>query len=112
MYKFLAAIPLLLFFVDASFADPVLLTNTTENPIYRLYAWPSELGPRTFNILGSPLFPGSSAEVDIDNSYGDCIFDFQYDPNSPSDLKKRNYKRKSLGSAELNICKEKNKIKL
>lgn len=93
-------------------ADQITVTNSTATAIFKIYAWPTEFAARTFNILGAPLFPTSSAEIDVDNSYGDCQFTIEYDPNDPADLKKRNRTVKPLTTLEVNLCAAKGKITL
>lgn len=89
-------------------AGRLTVYNNTPKPIYKVFAWPKKLNPRTINILGFPIFPNSKAEVTIDNSYGDCQFVFQFDSNDPTKRKKRNFKKRPHGVAEANICGKNN----
>ena len=93
-------------------ADQVTISNKTESTIYRLYAWPTDLIARTFNILDEPLDDNTDGVVNIDNSYQDCAFTFQFDQNNPTDLKKLNYRRKPLVNVEVDICATKDKVVL
>lgn len=93
-------------------ADQVTVTNSTPNTIYALYSWPYDLAVRTLNILGRPVAPGDSAVVDIDNAYGDCDFMLQTDPNNPTDLKRRNYRRKDIEMRAFNLCQSNGKVEL
>lgn len=93
-------------------ADQVTVTNSTPNTIYALYSWPSDLAVRTLNILGTPVAPGDSAVVDIDNAYGDCDFMVQTDPNDPADLKRLSYRRKDIEMRAFNLCQSNGKVEL
>lgn len=98
--------------VSHAAADQITISNKAGGTIYRVYAWPSDLIARTFNILSTPLQRSSEAVVNIDNSYQDCMFTFQYDLNNPADRRKRNYKRRALETKEVNICKNKGSVYL
>lgn len=93
-------------------ADQITISNKASGTIYRLYAWPSDLVARSFNILNTPLQRGSETVVNIDNSYQDCTFTFQYDLNNPADKRKKNYKRRRLETKEVNICNYKGSVYL
>lgn len=110
----LYALSLALPFIAASQAeaDQVTVSNKASGTIYRLYAWPTDLVARSFNILNTPLHRNSKIVVNVDNSYQDCLFTFQYDLNNPADKRKRNYKRRALQSKEVNICNRKGEIYL
>jgi len=88
----------------AATADTINITNSSQDTIYRLYAWPTDLVPRNYNVLGQPLTTGSKRKINVDNSYNDCRFTIQYDPNNPSDKRKIRYRYKRLKTAEINIC--------
>ncbi|KAB0678874.1 hypothetical protein [Aureimonas leprariae] len=62
---------------------PVSIQNDGINPIYRLYGWPSDLVPRTFNLLVQPILPGDSRDIKVEDAYGSCTFTFQADFNNP-----------------------------
>lgn len=62
---------------------PVTVENDAMVPIYRLYAWPSDLVPRTFNLFTQPLQPGDSRTIKVEDVYGSCSFSFQADFNNP-----------------------------
>ena len=112
MHRCLIAIGAWALLASAAMADQVAITNNIDVPVFKIYAWPTALVARTFNVLGAPLFPNSTAEIDVDNAYGDCDFTFQYDPNNPDDLKRANYRRKPLLMYETNICNAKDKINI
>jgi hypothetical protein len=88
-------------------ADQVKIVNRTGSTIYRLYAWPTDLIARSFNVLNGQLQDNSTTTVNVDNSYQDCSFTFQYDLNNPADKKKRGYRRKVLINMEINLCASK-----
>ncbi len=67
----------------ASQTRDVVIDNDSRNTIYKLFAWPTELVPRTYNILALPLKPNDSRAVAIENVYGDCLFTFQADVTAP-----------------------------
>lgn len=92
----------------AALADQITVRNNTQNIMYKIFAWPTELIPRTYNIITSPLIQGESRDVVIDNSYQYCEFTLQYDPNNPRDLKRRGYKKKPIGYIVADICLNKN----
>lgn len=110
MFKCILATAALVLISTAALADKVTVTNNSSRPIFKLYGWPSEMGPRTLNLLGAALFPRSSTDIDLDNSYGDCQFTFQYDPNDPIRAKKRGYRKMGLTAFDANICRSKMKI--
>lgn len=94
-------------FSKVAFAEQITVRNHTSTIIYKIFAWPSELIPRSYNVIASPLMQGEAREITIDNSYRDCEFTLQYDANSPRDLRRKGYKRKPLGYAVADICKSK-----
>lgn len=110
MFKRILATAALMLISTAAYADKVTITNNSDRPIFKLYAWPTDMGTRTLNLLGAALFPRSSADIDVDNSYGDCQFTFQYDPNDPFRAKKRGYRRMGLTAFDANICRSKMKV--
>lgn len=61
----------------------VAIRNDGAKTIYRLYGWPSDLVPRTLNLLPVPLQPGDSKDLKVEDAYDSCIFDFQADFNNP-----------------------------
>lgn len=91
-------------FSSVAVADPLTILNSTGDTIYRLYAWPDDLSPRTINILNQPLSSGSPEDIDLDNTYNDCDFTFEIDYNNPADLKRRYYQRKTVEMRYINIC--------
>jgi len=93
-------------------ADQITISNKASGTIYRVYAWPSDLVARSFNVLNTPLQRSSETVLNIDNSYQDCIFTFQYDLNNPADKRKKNYKRRRLETKEVDICKHKGAVYL
>lgn len=112
MRSYIIAIGIWTMSTSAALADQVDLTNNIDIPVFKVYAWPTDLVARTFNILGSPLFPKSTEQVDVDNTYGDCNFTFEYDPNDPNDMKRPGYKKKLLVTFETNLCVAKGKINI
>jgi hypothetical protein len=110
--RYALGLGLLLFFASQSAADQVTVVNKANGAIYRLYAWPTDLVARSFNILNTPLQRSSETVVNVDNSYQDCQFTFQYDLNNPADKRKKNYRRRSLQSKEVDICKNDGKVYL
>lgn len=93
-------------------ADEITITNHTDDTIYKLYAWPQQMTAHTMNLLGFPLSPNSSEDIDVDNSYGDCIFTFETNPNDPLDKKKLFNPRKYIDLRDFDICKAKGQIEL
>jgi len=93
-------------------ADQVTVFNNTGSTIYKLYAWPSMLIPRSNDIIGTSLQAGESKVVNVENNYGDCLFTFQFDPNNPNDKKRKGIVKKQLRVNELDICKKKRYIEL
>lgn len=62
---------------------PLTIENNGTKTIYKLYGWPSELVPRTFNLLTQPIAPGDTREIKVEDAYGSCVFAFQADFNNP-----------------------------
>lgn len=110
--RYVMSLGILFFVASPAAADQVKVTNKASGTIYRVYAWPTELIARSFNILNTPLQRNAKAVINVDNSYQDCRFTFQYDLNNPADRRKRNYKRRALQSKEVNICRSKGEIYL
>ncbi|MBO9136773.1 hypothetical protein ACQZ4Y_20020 [Rhizobium sp. L80/93] len=107
MLKLLVAAAAMILIVSDALADSITVTNHTDSTIYSLYAWPSELAAHTFNLLGFPLSPGSSEDIEVDTSYGACIYTFETNPNDPADKKKpKKYfsPRKNIEIRDINIC--------
>lgn len=106
------ALPLVALPVAAR-ADDVIMTNKTGAPVYRLYVWPTELVPRTYDVLGGlPLFDGDERRIHVDNNYQDCRFTVQADPNDPSDLQRKDYLRKPMTTREVDLCEAEHRILL
>ena len=93
-------------------AGQVTVTNNTDDTIYKLYAWPTSLSPRTLNIVGFPIFPGGSSKVDVDNAYDDCFFQFETDINNPQDEKKPHHRNKPAKFQVVNLCQTPDKVSL
>lgn len=106
-YFCLGLIAVLSVFSGTAMADQVTINNQTKSTMYRIYAWPTELIPRTYNIITSPLKNEESREVTIDNSYQHCSFTFQYDTNNPSDMRRLGYKKKPTIFVVADICSNK-----
>jgi hypothetical protein len=112
MFKFTIAFIVLLCTASIATADDVQITNNTNSPIFRIYAWPQALGPRTFNLLATVLFPKSSRAISVDNAYGDCLFTFSYDVNDRADLERRHRNGKPLTMFDANICTKKGVVSI
>jgi hypothetical protein len=84
-------------------ADTIRVKNTGTTPIYKLYAWPSDFGPRSISLVMSPIFPGESKDIDVENDWSKCDFTIQTDRNDPA-KKKRVRRKLPFGVAETNIC--------
>jgi hypothetical protein len=112
MLKFSLALAFLASLTSVAVADQVTVTNDTNDTVFKLYAWPTNLSPRTMNIVGFPIFPGASAKVDVDNAYGDCVFQIQTDINNPADAKKPRHKPKPALFKIVNLCQDQNKVSL
>lgn len=67
----------------AAQAREVVVQNDMDEAIYKLFVWPSELVPRTYSVLPSPLPPKGRKTVSVDDVYGDCLFTFQADLTKP-----------------------------
>lgn len=106
-FVFILSVALLGTFSKAAFADQITVRNQTPTIMYKIFAWPSELIPRTYNIITSPLIQGESREITVDNSYQYCEFTLQYDVNNPRDLKRPRYKKKPVGYVVADICQNK-----
>lgn len=76
---------LLLCGMRAAEADmrPLTIQNNGTKTIYKLFGWPSDLVPRTFNLLVTPIGPGGSTDIKVEDAYGSCVFAFQADFNNP-----------------------------
>lgn len=112
MLKFSLALAFLASLTSVAVADQVTVTNDTSDTVFKLYAWPTNLSPRTMNIVGFPIFPGASAKVDVDNEYGDCEFQFQSDANDPTQEKSASYKKKPAAFQVFNLCQLQNNVSL
>jgi hypothetical protein len=112
VFKYLITIGIWICGTSAALADQVAVTNGTDDTIYVLYAWPLDLSARTLNMLNTPLAPGASADVDVDNTYGDCQFMFETDPNNPADAKRRAYQRKDIKIRYVDLCRQNGKLDL
>lgn len=104
MFRKIVLLAIFVALPSVALADRITIINNSSNSIYKLFAWPQNLMPRTFNILGAPLFPGSQTDISVDNEFGDCMFNFQYDPNNPMRSKKRGYRKLGFGMTTFNMC--------
>ena len=96
-----------------SLADNITVVNDTSETIYKMYAWPTDLIARSYNVLGGlPLGSKSRRTLLVDNSYKHCFFTFQFDLNNPRDMKRRNYRRKRLSFMQTDICRAKGVVTL
>ncbi len=115
MLKSLVVTAAMVLIVSDALADSITVTNHTDETIYSLYAWPSELAAHTFNLLGFPLSPGSSEDIEVDTAYGGCIYTFETNPNDPADKKKpKKYfnPRKDIELRDINICQTPGQVNL
>lgn len=85
-------------------AQDIRVQNTGSDPIYNLYVWASDLTPSTESAIVFPIQPGEIDTVSIDNEYSDCKFTFQIDRNSPDDMRRKSYVKRTFDVTELNIC--------
>jgi hypothetical protein len=90
---------------SAAAAEEIRVKNDGDAPIYKLYAWASDLTPSTDSVIVFPIFANEVDTVTIDNPWSDCMFTFMIDHNSPDDLRKLNYRRHDNGFVEVNICR-------
>lgn len=115
MLKHLIATATFILIVSDAMADTLTVTNNTNDTIYSLYAWPTELATHTLNLLGFPLSPGTSEDIDVDNSYGECDFTFETNPNDPADKKKPKrafIARKDIELRDINICHKSGQVSI
>lgn len=115
MLKFLTLLAALTAMASNALADTLTITNNTNDTIYSLYAWPTELATHTLNLLGFPLTPGTSEDIDVDNSYGECDFTFETNPNDPADKKKPKrafIPRKDIELRDINICNKSGQVSI
>ena len=85
-------------------AEDIRIKNDGDTPIYKLYAWASDLTPSTESVIVFPIDTGDVETVTIDNDWSDCQFTFLIDRNSPEDLRRKNYVRQDLYIYQTNIC--------
>ncbi|TCR65044.1 hypothetical protein EV561_1615 [Rhizobium sp. BK376] len=85
-------------------ADEVSIKNAGMSPIYKLYAWPDDLMPRSTNLLSILLSPGETQIVTVDNAWNDCSFMFEIDLNDPSIPPKRVKRKLAPIFTVQNIC--------
>jgi len=104
MFKKFSLIAAFVLIPFVALADKITVYNNTDSTIFKLFAWPDDLHPRSFNLLGFPLFPASKTDLDVDNAYGDCAFIFQYDVNNPAKRNVMKFKKKPLEQLYANIC--------
>jgi hypothetical protein len=103
--RYVVLLTLLLVYNSAA-ADEFIVKNNGEDPIYRLYAWPTELVPRTTSIIGEPIYPGEKARVDVDNEWENCEFTFEADRNlttNPLPFEVVNFRKCGNSSREVDI---------
>ncbi len=112
LMRYALSVAIVLFIASQAAADQITISNKATGTIYRLYAWPTYLVARSFNILNTPLQRNAQTVVSVDNSYQDCKFTFQYDLNNPADKRKKNYRRRPLQSKEVDICGNKGSVYL
>lgn len=91
----------------SAFATDITVRNSGSRPIYKLYAWPTDLLPRSYSLISSPLYPGQTVSIKIDNDWSDCNFTIQSDMNK-SDIGKNIMlirKKKILSRfKDINVC--------
>jgi hypothetical protein len=100
-----SAVVVLALLASPALAEDIRVVNVGDTPIYRLYAWPSDLIPRTTSLIVFPMRPLDITRVVIDNNWSDCQFTFQIDRNDPSKRRRTNYKKVPLTVVDANICK-------
>ncbi|KAA0678545.1 hypothetical protein DTW90_37520 [Neorhizobium sp. P12A] len=94
----------LTFAAVSAHADEVSVRNEGPAAIYKLYAWPDDLLPRSTNLLNMPLSPGETQIVTVDNAWNDCSFMFEVDLNNPSTPARRIKKKLVPIFTVHNIC--------
>jgi len=85
-------------------AEEIRVRNASDKPIYRLFAWPSDLTPSTENLIVFPIAAHDVETVRIDNDWSDCQFTFMMDWNNPKDLRRRFYVKQDMTIFGANIC--------
>ncbi|GGE01104.1 hypothetical protein GCM10011390_19920 [Aureimonas endophytica] len=100
---------------DASAAATrtVSVKNNTSNPIYKLYIWPTELVPRTYSSILTPLKPNDQIDLKVDDIYNSCIFTFRAVFTQPPKRKRptavpvKKYVEKSAYKDRVDLCGKK-----
>jgi len=85
-------------------AEEIRVRNASDKPIYRLFAWATDLTPSTENLIVFPIAVNDIETITIDNSWSDCDFTFMMDWNNPQDLRKRFYVKQDMTVYATNIC--------
>lgn len=97
----------LLLAASATFAmaEEVRVRNVGDRPIYRLYAWASDLTPRYRSLIVVPLKTNEVETVTLDNDWSRCLFTFQIDRNNPREKFNKTKNKRKQTFIEMNICK-------
>jgi hypothetical protein len=97
-------------------ARDVVVTNELSEPIYKLYVWPSDLVPRTYSVLPSPLMPRKQTTIKVEDVYGDCTYTFKADLTAPRgrrQVKLRQYRKprpRNLYIYNIDLCLKKSPV--
>ncbi len=97
-----------LFFITYSaLGTEIIVRNSGSRPIYKLYAWPTDLVPRSYSLISSPLYPGQTVSIKIENDWSDCNFTIQSDMNK-TEIKRnimiRRQNKIISRFKEINVC--------